>query len=181
MGNQDAKQDWTWKAFLSRFRHRRETVAQPVTPDTPDAPLPAVTVPNETVAQPAVETVVKAPKKKPTQARKPGTFVKGDKRINRTKPGPGQPPIWYKDLLSRYEVEAIDTIVDLMRTSDHHVVRVRAAQDILDRLHGKPTQPIQQVPPVDVSGLTPEEMETLDHLLARVLGDGAGGAQAGTR
>ncbi len=35
--------------------------------------------------------------------------------------------------------------------------RIRAAEIILDRLHGKPTQPIQQVPRVDVSGLSPEE------------------------
>ncbi len=55
--------------------------------------------------------------------------------------------------------------------------RIRAAEIILDRLHGKPTQPLEVVPPVDVSGLTIEEQKQLESLLARVLGDGARGDQ----
>ncbi len=87
---------------------------------------------------------------------------------------PGRPPLWWKEALSGYEPEAIDTIVRLMRKARHESVWLRAAQDVLDRLHGKPTQPFEEVPPVDVSGLSTEEMETLDRLLARVLPDGAG-------
>jgi len=60
-------------------------------------------------------------------------------------------------------------------------VRLRAAQEVLDRLHGKPTQPLEVAPPVDVSGLTITEQHQLDRLLARVLGDGARGDLAPAR
>ncbi len=83
--------------------------------------------------------------------------------------------------MASYEADAVYTLGRALRSAKRWADRIRAAEIILNRLHGKPTQPIQQVPPVDVSGLSPEEMETLDHLLARVLGDGAGGAQVETR
>ncbi len=67
-----------------------------------------------------------------------------------------------------------------MHKARHESVRLRAAQDILDRMHGKPKQPVEQVPPVDTSVLSTEEMETLDRLLSRVLGpDGAGDPTSG--
>jgi hypothetical protein len=54
-------------------------------------------------------------------------------------------------------------------------VHLAAAQDVLDRLHGKATQPVDVMPPVDVSMLSRKDRDTLDRLLARVLeGDGAG-------
>ncbi len=61
-------------------------------------------------------------------------------------------------------------------------LHLAAAQDILDRLHGKPTQPTEQVPTVDVSTLSDEELSTLDSLRSRVLGpngtnNSASGAQ----
>ncbi len=99
-------------------------------------------------------------------------FVVGDPRINRTMPGPGRPPLWWKDQLARYESQAIETIGRALESSKPWV-RLRAAQEVLDRLHGKPTQPLEVAPPVDVSGLTITEQQQLDRLLARVLGDGA--------
>jgi hypothetical protein len=54
-------------------------------------------------------------------------------------------------------------------------VRLRAAQEVLERLHGNPTQPLEVAPPVDVSGLTITEQQQLDRLLARVLRDAARG------
>jgi hypothetical protein len=103
-------------------------------------------------------------------------FVVGDPRINRTKPGPGRPPLWWRDQLARYEAQAIETIGRALQSSKPWV-RLRAAQEVLDQLHGKPTQPLEVAPPVDVSRLTIEEKKQLDNLLARVLGDGARGNQ----
>ncbi len=103
-------------------------------------------------------------------------FVVGDPRINRTKPGPGRPPLWWRDRLAQYEAQAIETIGRALQSSKPWV-RLRAAQEVLDRLHGKPTQPLEVAPPVDVNGLTIEEKKQLDNLLARVLGDGARGNQ----
>lgn len=95
-------------------------------------------------------------------------FVKGDPRINRTKPGPGRPPLWWKHQLARYETVAIARIGHLARRASG-MVGLRAAQDILDRLHGKATQPIEVAPPVDVSGLTDQELQTLDRLLTKIV------------
>lgn len=108
-------------------------------------------------------------------------FVKGDPRINRANPGPGRPPVWWKNLLATYEGEAIEVIAHLMRKARHESIQLRAAQEILDRLHGKPTQPVQQLPPIDVSNLSEEELETLDRLLARVSTCNGTGGQATTR
>ena len=111
----------------------------------------------------------------PIPGNKP--FVKGDSRI---RPGPGRPPLWWRDRLARYEAQAIETIGRALQSSKPWV-RLRAAQEVLDRLHGKPAQPVDRVPPVDVSGLKIEEQQHLDRLLARVLGDGARGDQAPSR
>ncbi len=107
----------------------------------------------------------------PIPGNKP--FVKGDSRI---RPGPGRPPLWWRDRFARYEAQAIETIGRALQSSKPWV-RLRAAQEVLDRLHGKPTQPLEVAPPVDVSGLSIEEQKQLESLLARVLGDGARGNQ----
>ncbi len=56
----------------------------------------------------------------------------------------------------------------LMHNARHESVPLRAVQDILDRLRGKPTQPIEVVPPVDLSHLSDKELKDLGHLLDRV-------------
>ncbi len=114
------------------------------------------------------------PRKRSNPIRGNKPFAKGyDPRRNITKPGPGQPPLWWRDQLARYEEQAIETIGRALRSSKPWV-RLRAAQEILDRLHGKPTQPIKHEPSVDVSVLSKEDRETLSVLLDRIFADGAG-------
>ncbi len=45
-----------------------------------------------------------------------------------------------------------------LRSARRWADRIRAAEIILDRLHGEPTQPIADVPAVDVSKLTDDEL-----------------------
>lgn len=61
------------------------------------------------------------------------------------------------------------TLGQALRSARRWGDRIRAAEIILDRLHGKPTQPIADVPVADISKLTTEELRTLDALLARVV------------
>ncbi len=99
-------------------------------------------------------------------------FVKGDGRI---RPGPGRPPAWWKNLLACYEADAVHTLGRALRSARRWADRIRAAEIILDRLHGKPTQPVEQAPPIDVSKLTDDELATLNTLLSRVVvADGSG-------
>jgi hypothetical protein len=75
-------------------------------------------------------------------------FIKGDPRINRTKPGPGRPPLWWKHLLGRYEEDAVHligaTIAEgrsrLRKKGEEGVQRVHlaAAQYVLDRSTASP-------------------------------------------
>ncbi len=104
-------------------------------------------------------------------------FFKGDVRI---RPGPGRPPAWWKDLLASYEPDAVHTLGQALRSARRWADRIRAAEIILDRLHGRPTQPTEHVPAVDLSQLTDDEIHLLDSLLSRVLGaDGAGDSASG--
>ncbi len=50
----------------------------------------------------------------------------------------------------------------------HENVRLRAAQTALDYLHGKPTQSVEVVPPVDPNHLTDQELMDLGRLRDRV-------------
>jgi hypothetical protein len=43
----------------------------------------------------------------------------------------------------KYTDEAIETLVVLMRTGENGHVRRAAANDLLDRAHGKPTTPVE--------------------------------------
>lgn len=74
-------------------------------------------------------------------------FTKGDPRINRTKAGPGRPPLAYRQALKSMEPQALQTVQSVLRMAPP-AVRLRAAQDVLDRLHGKPKQPID----ADITG-----------------------------
>ncbi len=56
-----------------------------------------------------------------------------------------------------------------IRKARDESIRLRAAQDILDRLRGMPARPVEPLPPVDTSRLSTEEMETLDRPFTRVL------------
>jgi hypothetical protein len=109
----------------------------------------------------------------PIPGNKP--FVKGDSRI---RAGPGRPPLWWKHLLASYEADAVHTLGQALRSAKRWADRIRAAEIIMDRLHGKPTQPVKELPAVDVTGLTDDELSTLNSLLSRVLGPGVAGDPA---
>ncbi len=47
-------------------------------------------------------------------------------------------------------------------------MHLAAAQDVLDRLHGKPTQSVEVAPRVDLSHLSDKELKDLGRLLERV-------------
>ncbi len=106
-------------------------------------------------------------------------FVKGDKRINRTRPGPGRPPMAWTEALAKYEPAAIDALAEgVSRKKNgrlcYPTLAVRAAETILFSLHGKPVQPTQALPSVDLSKLSEEETIQLADLLSRVVSrDGA--------
>ncbi len=103
-------------------------------------------------------------------------FVKGDPRI---RPGPGRPPRTWKEELARHEGRAIGTLLKAMELTRRKNLRypyiaVRAAEDILANLHGKPMQPTREEPAIDLGKLSLKERETLDELLGRVLVRGNG-------
>lgn len=75
-----------------------------------------------------------------------------------------------KALAQQYSEEAVNSLVEIMRDgSAPHASRVAAAKDILDRGHGKATQPIAgdaDRPPVGVvPSLTCEEFEAITRKL----------------
>lgn len=81
--------------------------------------------------------------------------VESDPRINRTKRGPGRPPLMWKHQISRYEETAIAVIGAVIEDGRRRLrkrgkdgirpVHLAATQDVLDRLHGKPAQPVEHV------------------------------------
>jgi hypothetical protein len=60
----------------------------------------------------------------------------------RRKPGPGRPPRAWKAQLARLEPLALETLARVMREGPA-VAAVAAARDVLDRLYGKPAQPVE--------------------------------------
>jgi len=56
----------------------------------------------------------------------------------------------------------------LMQKARHDSLKLRAAQTVLDYLHGKPRQSVEVLPPVDMSHLTDKKVHALNRLLARV-------------
>lgn len=87
------------------------------------------------------------------QARKAGGvtgkgFVGGDSRINRTIPGPGRPPNWWRDLLKTYEEDAVHLIGATVRQAGRRkkvrAVDIQAAKEVLDRRTARDKRDIQK-------------------------------------
>ncbi len=110
-------------------------------------------------------------------AKKPGGvtgkgFAKGDLRINRTIPGPGRPPNWWRDLLRTYEEDAVHLIGATVRGARKRrrvrAVDIHAAREVLDRLHGRPTQPLEQRGDEELlEYLTREELQVIVEIFDR--------------
>lgn len=90
-----------------------------------------------------------------------------------------------KELARAHTVEAVETLVEVMKTARSAVARIMAADSVLNRGWGKPTQaveltgkdgrPIQteQVGP-DLSKLSDEQIKELEGLLAAASAEPAG-------
>jgi hypothetical protein len=84
--------------------------------------------------------------KQRTKQRRPGGitgkgFTPGDPRINRTRPGPGRPSLAFREALASLEPEALRVLEEALHARQWSV-RLGAARDVLDRLHGKAGQPL---------------------------------------
>ncbi len=88
-------------------------------------------------------------------------FVKGDPRINRTKPGSGRPSLEYREALRELSPRALAVLERALRDK-HASVRVAAARDILDRAHGKAVQPTEEKAPVRVIIADPRDLPVRD-------------------
>lgn len=76
------------------------------------------------------------PRKKP--GPKPGTRPSG-----RQKGTPNKVTADVRAAAQQYTAEAIQTLASIMRESDVDQARIAAAKELLDRGHGKSTQPIE--------------------------------------
>jgi hypothetical protein len=107
-------------------------------------------------------------------------FVRDDPRINRTIPGPGRPPNWWRDLLRTYEEDAVHLIGATVRGARKggrvRAVDINAAREVLDRLHGRPTQPVEQRGDEElVQYMTREELQALVDIVERAQARAAAG------
>ena len=51
-----------------------------------------------------------------------------------------------KELAEPYGVEALETLVRIMRKDKNSMARIAASKEILDRAYGKPSQPLTPAP-----------------------------------
>jgi hypothetical protein len=65
--------------------------------------------------------------------------IAGTESLTEKPAAPERPPLWSKHHLRRYEETAIEMVGYPMRKARHESVRLRAAQTVLDYLHGKPS------------------------------------------
>jgi Family of unknown function (DUF5681) len=74
----------------------------------------------------------------------------------------------------RYTFEAIRTLAELMRTAESESVRLNAAEAVLSRGWGRPTQALQideRFLTKKLSDLTPDEIKALDERVAMIESD----------
>lgn len=84
-----------------------------------------------------------------------------------------------RDLARLHTVEAVNTLVEIMRDkSAQPTARVAAASQILDRGYGKPSQPVDIVPRKSAEDFTDDELAVLAGLGAEGFG-GTGSAEEG--
>jgi hypothetical protein len=107
-------------------------------------------------------------------------FVEGDPRINRVTPGPGRPPNWWRDLLRTYEEDAVHligaTVREARKRKRVRAVDIHAAREVLDRLHGRPTQPVEQLGGEELlQYLTREELQAIVDISERAHARAAAG------
>ncbi|MCY1285671.1 hypothetical protein D9M69_491140 [compost metagenome] len=90
----------------------------------------------------------------------------------RRKGTPNKATVDVKALAQQYSEEAVKSLVEIMRDGDApHAARVAAAKDILDRGHGKATQPIAGDPDRPPVGMAPQLTDDQLETLARKIND----------
>jgi hypothetical protein len=87
-------------------------------------------------------------------------YMRGGKR-----PGAGRPQgsinranRELRDIAQAYTVEAIETLAHIMRSAESDATRLSAANALLDRAHGRPTQTIDTPPPTDPAEMSEAEL-----------------------
>src|SRR6187549_1572790 len=70
--------------------------------------------------------------------RKPGAPKTGGRRAGT----PNRSTRLIRELAQQYTAEALERLADLMRNAESEQARVAAIRELLDRGHGRPTQPI---------------------------------------
>lgn len=75
-----------------------------------------------------------------------------------------------------YAEEALENVITIMRKSDDEGIRLKAAQLILERAYGKPTQSVQSVEASD----TVRKVMQIEFLSARNDAESDGGGDADT-
>jgi hypothetical protein len=99
---------------------------------------------------------------------KSNPIKKSDKRGGR-RPGSGRRPgaknkvtLALKEMASKYTETALNVLVEIMQDPEApHVARVSAANGVLDRGHGKPTQSVDETVTVQ-NGMGPEMIKRLE-------------------
>lgn len=66
----------------------------------------------------------------------------GERRGGRAKGVPNKATAEIKEIAGKHSKEAVEILIGIARKSESDAARVSAAKEILDRGHGKPTQPI---------------------------------------
>ncbi|NPS37551.1 hypothetical protein [Pseudomonas aeruginosa] len=90
----------------------------------------------------------------------------------RSKGTPNKATIDVKVLAQQYSEEAVKSLVEIMRDAEApHAARVAAAKDILDRGHGKATQPIAGDPDLPPVGMAPNLSDDQLTQLARKINE----------
>ena len=100
--------------------------------------------------------------------------------VGRQKGTPNKATAEIREAAQAYTQEALETLADVMRNSKSDAARALAAEKILDRGYGRPTQalehtgadggPIQSASaaPLDLDLLTDEELHVLQKAMVRV-------------
>src|SRR5689334_4191692 len=84
--------------------------------------------------------------------RRPGGPKTGGRRAGT----PNRSTRLIRELAQQYTAEALERLADLMRHAESEAARVAAIKELLDRAHGRPTQPLsgEDGGPIAVTGIT---------------------------
>lgn len=105
---------------------------------------------------------------------------KGMRYGGRVKGTPNKATAEIKELARAFTKDALETLCDIMKHGEMEGARVSAAKELLDRGYGKPNQsvsgpdegPIEVNSSPDLSGLTNDELKTLEGLATAIARSG---------